>query len=228
MQVESCLDPQTGLLYLINQYYDPETAQYLSVDPLVGISRSAYEYVDGNPLNRVDPQGLCGTLPSGAQGPWIECPFGPLTPAEAGQAEEPFSYYYNQAQATLNGSVGPYGAREVCVYASQLQSQALAASRQAQQLSQLRAEQQLAIDAYTGSYISNPAQVGYGLAGAGAIVGGSETAAAGAEGAAEIGGAYAAGEIGGVAFVGGTIATGGLVIVGGAVIAGGIWLFSHI
>jgi RHS repeat-associated protein len=51
-------DPETGLQYLINRYYDPTTAQFLSVDPLVNLTQSAYGYVSDNPLNGTDPNGL--------------------------------------------------------------------------------------------------------------------------------------------------------------------------
>ena len=51
-------DPETGLIYLRNRYYDPTTAQFLTRDPLDAITRSAYGYVGGNPLNSTDPSGL--------------------------------------------------------------------------------------------------------------------------------------------------------------------------
>ena len=56
------VDPESGLQYLINRYYDPATAQFLSVDPLVAETQSAYGYTNDNPLNGVDPLGLndCG------------------------------------------------------------------------------------------------------------------------------------------------------------------------
>ncbi len=50
-------DP-SGLIYLQARYYDPTTAQFLSVDPLAGITISRYGYVDNNPLNGSDPSGL--------------------------------------------------------------------------------------------------------------------------------------------------------------------------
>lgn len=54
-------DPETGLLYLVNRYYDPQTAQFLSVDPLVGITQSPFGYVYDDPINGTDPLGLgCG------------------------------------------------------------------------------------------------------------------------------------------------------------------------
>lgn len=55
-------DPETGLIYLRARWYDPTTAQFLIRDPLVDLTRSAYGYVGGNPLNATDPLGLssCG------------------------------------------------------------------------------------------------------------------------------------------------------------------------
>jgi RHS repeat-associated protein len=53
-------DWETGFYYLRARFYDPTTASFLTRDPLVGATRSAYGYVYGNPLNLVDPSGLCG------------------------------------------------------------------------------------------------------------------------------------------------------------------------
>ncbi|MHB8263774.1 MAG: RHS repeat-associated core domain-containing protein, partial [Acidimicrobiales bacterium] len=50
-------DP-TGLVYLINRYYDPSTGQFVSVDPLVSLTNQPYQYVGGDPVNEVDPLGL--------------------------------------------------------------------------------------------------------------------------------------------------------------------------
>jgi RHS repeat-associated protein len=50
-------DP-TGLLYLINRYYDPATGQFVSVDPMVNETRDTYAYTGDDPLNEVDPSGL--------------------------------------------------------------------------------------------------------------------------------------------------------------------------
>ena len=55
-------DPETGLIYLRNRYYDPTTGQFLTRDPLEGVTRSAYGYTDGDPLNGTgDCQELCVT-----------------------------------------------------------------------------------------------------------------------------------------------------------------------
>jgi RHS repeat-associated protein len=51
-------DPETGYIYLRARYYDPATAQFLTRDPLVAVTASAYGYVDNNPLNGTDPTGL--------------------------------------------------------------------------------------------------------------------------------------------------------------------------
>ena len=48
----------TGLIYLRARVYDPTTAQFLSVDPLVAATRVLYTYTSDNPSNRRDPRGL--------------------------------------------------------------------------------------------------------------------------------------------------------------------------
>jgi RHS repeat-associated protein len=58
-------DPETGLQYLRARYYDPATATFLSRDPLNAMTREAYGYVGGNPLNATDPSGMCGFLGDG-------------------------------------------------------------------------------------------------------------------------------------------------------------------
>jgi len=44
--------------------YDPATAQFLAVDPLVGTTGAPYNYAEDNPLNLLDPSGLsgCGSI----------------------------------------------------------------------------------------------------------------------------------------------------------------------
>ena len=48
-------DP-TGLIYLIDRYYDPQTGQFLSVDPDVGQTTDPYGYAAGDPVNLTDPE----------------------------------------------------------------------------------------------------------------------------------------------------------------------------
>ena len=50
-------DP-TGYLYLRARYYDPTTAQFLTVDALLDLTGNPYGYTGGNPLQFADPLGL--------------------------------------------------------------------------------------------------------------------------------------------------------------------------
>jgi RHS repeat-associated protein len=54
-------DPHThppGPVYLIGRYYDPQTGQFLSVDPAVEQTLEAYLYAGDYPVNSSDPNGL--------------------------------------------------------------------------------------------------------------------------------------------------------------------------
>ena len=59
-------DSETGLYYNWNRYYDSVTGRYLQTDPYnEGVN--LYAYVFGDPVNLVDPEGLCvfrGTIDS--------------------------------------------------------------------------------------------------------------------------------------------------------------------
>lgn len=48
----------TGLIYLINRYYDPSTDQFLSIDPDVATTDQPYVFTNDDPLNAEDPLGL--------------------------------------------------------------------------------------------------------------------------------------------------------------------------
>jgi RHS repeat-associated protein len=55
-------DPDTGLVYMQQRYYDPIAARFMSVDPVVtnantGKSFSRYEYASNNPYRYLDPEG---------------------------------------------------------------------------------------------------------------------------------------------------------------------------
>lgn len=65
----------TGLIYLRNRVYDPATAQFLSVDPLAKLTRAPYNYVEDNPVNAVDPTGLCS---DGSLSGFLDC-FNPVS-----------------------------------------------------------------------------------------------------------------------------------------------------
>jgi RHS repeat-associated protein len=53
-------DP-SGLLYLINRYYDTATDEFLSVDPLAAETGQPYAFAGDDPVNGGDPSGLIPT-----------------------------------------------------------------------------------------------------------------------------------------------------------------------
>jgi RHS repeat-associated protein len=48
----------TGLIYMRARVYDPTTAQFLTVDPALSVTREPYGYTSDNPLNYTDRSGL--------------------------------------------------------------------------------------------------------------------------------------------------------------------------
>lgn len=57
------VDGESGLYNLRARYYDPSTAQFLTLDPLVSKTLMPYEYVADNPLNGADPSGMACWAP---------------------------------------------------------------------------------------------------------------------------------------------------------------------
>lgn len=51
-------DSESGLQYLRARYYDPSTDQFLTVDPLAGVTGEVYAYANGDPIDLTDPSGL--------------------------------------------------------------------------------------------------------------------------------------------------------------------------
>jgi hypothetical protein len=42
----------------VHRYYDPATAQFISVDPAVNLTQASYSYAQNDPVNAIDPNGL--------------------------------------------------------------------------------------------------------------------------------------------------------------------------
>jgi RHS repeat-associated protein len=53
-------DEESELLYMRARYYDPATQQFISRDPLEGVSGQLYAYARGSPVNFSDPTGSIG------------------------------------------------------------------------------------------------------------------------------------------------------------------------
>lgn len=68
--------PIPSTVSLVNRYYDPVTAQFLSIDPLVASTGQPYQYAGDDPVNGSDPSGLDWAvgrgrvLPSGGDFPY--------------------------------------------------------------------------------------------------------------------------------------------------------------
>ncbi len=46
---EACIEP-SGPVYLMGRYYDPQTGQFLSVDPMAQETRAPFEYASDDPV----------------------------------------------------------------------------------------------------------------------------------------------------------------------------------
>ena len=59
-------DAESGLYYYRARYYDPKVGRFISSDP-IGLAGglNTYAYVDNNPLNWIDPEGLAGSRSGG-------------------------------------------------------------------------------------------------------------------------------------------------------------------
>jgi RHS repeat-associated protein len=67
------LDEESGFIYLRARYYDPESQQFLTVDPMLAWTEEAYAYAGGDPANSTDPTGLCRTADGADSRPASEC-----------------------------------------------------------------------------------------------------------------------------------------------------------
>lgn len=49
---------QNGLIYLQSRFYDPQTSQFMSVDPMVRSTSQPYAFAEDDPINATDPSGM--------------------------------------------------------------------------------------------------------------------------------------------------------------------------
>jgi RHS repeat-associated protein len=82
----------TGLIYLRARTYDPTTAQFLSVDPMLSATGEPYTYAEDNPLSGADPTGLAN---------WLN--LGIPSPGEILEPLNPIKYYEAEIKAYENG-----------------------------------------------------------------------------------------------------------------------------
>jgi hypothetical protein len=81
---------------LLGRYYDPQTGQFLSVDPLVDETGEPYEYVGGDPVDRTDPNGEAGTQFAGG---------GACTTQECPEIEQDWNMSSGQILDDVGGAV---------------------------------------------------------------------------------------------------------------------------
>jgi hypothetical protein len=79
---------------LVHRYYDPVTGQFLSVDPLVGVTGTPYVFTEGDPVNESDLSGLSGNATDAA------CNGGEAPPPGETQAQACAAAEQNAKQVT--------------------------------------------------------------------------------------------------------------------------------
>jgi RHS repeat-associated protein len=111
----------TGLVYLRNRVYDPSTAQFLTVDPAVGVTRAPYNYARDNLVNRRDPDGLSA---EGIEGVPCYFPFcGPPPPAVEGVQHglEKVEHGIESVWNAINENEGPNDEGEAALHEKEAQ-----------------------------------------------------------------------------------------------------------
>jgi hypothetical protein len=88
------------LIYLRARYYDPTTAQFLTVDPAYGQTGARYSYANRDPIDAADPSGLY-PVPSGPDGGCFYATDGCSTGTSTGAGACP------AGMMTIQGTQGP-------------------------------------------------------------------------------------------------------------------------
>ncbi len=124
-QYQDSSSNESGYYYLRARYYDPTTAQLLSVDPAYSATSQTYAYASDNPLNVTDPSGLCSGIfdCAKAAGQWASNKMQEGTSYVSSQVEQTKSWFahhvsftpphYIGAQAIAGYVLGAYGAFEL-------------------------------------------------------------------------------------------------------------------
>jgi len=71
-------DNETGVYYLKSRYYDPEVKRFINADGLVSTGQGVmgynmYAYCNNNPVNMVDPGGMCSYVGVGPSCQKFDC-----------------------------------------------------------------------------------------------------------------------------------------------------------
>ncbi len=164
----------TGLIYLRARAYDPATAQFLTVDPILSFTRAPYNYASDNPLNFGDASGLAVQVCVGATVSLVvtvevnACAV--ITPHGPG------------VTGTIGGAYG--GGAGVNIHAGVGGSNAQTAGEYGGVFGTAGGSAQAGFGGYAGGFVSPPGPCGQVIAGGTAGV----TAGIGAEGG--VGGSY--------------------------------------
>lgn len=113
-------DSETGLYYYRARYYNPYIGRFLQPDPIgYGSGLNLYTYVRNNPVNWIDPRGLCNTgyREDVQEAEWHlqRC----LTDAERRRdaARNWIDMMENRCRGTCREVYGPGALRSACEYA---------------------------------------------------------------------------------------------------------------
>ena len=107
-------DAESGLQYLRARYYDPQTAQFLTRDPLLPQTGQAYGYAGQSPLNATDPRGLGCFADISLSSCWSDVAAqwqsatsqaAPILNPLLDPANRACSFFYGDAEQTLGPSV---------------------------------------------------------------------------------------------------------------------------
>jgi len=95
----------TGLIYLRARVYDPSTAQFMSIDPLLAETRESYSYAGDNPINADDPTGqkVRSPLPPAGARPAANPNGGNFNWADSGFVQNAYGWYNWSASAWRDG-----------------------------------------------------------------------------------------------------------------------------